>query len=141
MDKITDKIKVCVIGENKRFIYLKLFSSRDNEPVGPTQEVPLDTWEDTEKEFKAGNIWEITIDAKMEKEMNDLDTRIKWLSQPARIVSLLRAGSATHLPTVDDMFALRCISTDYTKTFNRNVIDMAEDVKVLRDILNGSCNA
>lgn len=131
--EINMPIKVCVTGETKKSIFIRAVGQKSNKPVGQSQEIPLSEWDDTQKEFIRDNIWEITLDDKTQKYVEDQEVRMKWLSDPSRIYWVLKTTVGS--PSIEHAYNLGVIAQEYYKLFNKGMDSLVNDVNMLRSIL------
>jgi hypothetical protein len=128
------KLRLTIQSETKNSLFVKAIGDKSNKPVGTAQEIPLEDWENTEKEFLGNNVWEITLDPETEKNVKDQEERINWLCESSRVIYVFRLGSIAS-PSIDEMFAIGNIATDYTNKFNESLDQMLADVTMAKRLL------
>ena len=86
---MTTKLKAHLTRSTKQSVFIKVLS-KEGKPIGLEQEIPIEDWEDAEKEFLGDSLWEISLDADTERYVEAQQKRVDWLMEPSRLVYILR---------------------------------------------------
>lgn len=127
------KIKIRLTREDRQDnIFYKVFDKDGN--MNETEfSMSYDEWDELKKEKVEKNTYliETTIDI-------DQGKRVKWLMEPARFISILRVlnrkRSDENSRDLSLMFSLGSISREYFERFNLPVINLIEDIKLVKSV-------